>query len=571
MLPSVCTRIFRSTALLCRSLSQGRSNVFIDETFLDGGSSAGRTASGDEEIIGSPVLYGAGQRRRGRPPAAWADHQPTARTASSSRDIDLTRAIMEAQEVSQVISLMQSHSTNFNPIHISATLTRLASLVALRGSNVDPGTGTEPDDVHLSVNASLELLSSVAKMQLTTFQPRQLANCSWAAAKLISAGVADHAPMRALASVLLTEAALPGRLNGIQPGEVSLLAWSAHTMKLVNQDLLAALEAAALAAASLSGAITFRFFKDHELVNLLLPFASWIPYSPTSGSQKDNGLLSMVCSDVVRESRLSSMDARHVRSLAYVYAALRFEDMEFSSQLAARMKLVIDQCSPLHLPGVLHSLLLLKCRSHDPAFIIDMMRRIAAAAQIEPPLSESLFGGGYHSSRVSALSLSPLLPILQQETIQALGTPGGHSDHTFVMAVHSFIETVSPAIIQGRSALDAAHALLLLLQASAEDTTDTSSADTTDITTGDSVLMQFATLLVSQTSALASLPIDILRSLVIFTERFVTKTRQKPDAEAVVRVYCFALRTSCLSRLAEFHPADHSELLKCLMLPVSAV
>jgi len=164
----------------------------------------------------------------------------------------LTRRIKEHVFGAEgALRIVREHEHALNPIHFSAILTRLASASpspchhrissSVQSVTFQQTSGQE----ELALNATFTLLERKLPGQLSLFKARQLANCCWGIAKLISRCRISLETASPLALEILKQASKPGSLAGADATDLSLIAWCAKTIRHNDERLLGALEEAA--------------------------------------------------------------------------------------------------------------------------------------------------------------------------------------------------------------------------------------------------------------------------------------------------------------------------------------
>lgn len=306
---------------------------------------------------------------------------------------------------------------------------------------------------------------------------------------------------------------------------------------------------------SATSSLLVETFKDHELINLLIPVTS-LPRPPLDSPRliAESLFLSRICSDMLQRGRLAELEARHLQALAFVCASLRYEDADFAFHLTQRAKALVPQCSPLVLCQLLKSLLLLKGRVINPDAIGDIIKRL------EMSISSGAIGSG--EGGVNVQHIGPLLPVLCIEAEEAMKADGVGRDEAFLSSVRALTGTVSSAVIQRGGVINISYAFLLLLMS---------------LPGGGSTSMELVVLSLAKKLALelslssAPLPIEALRKLVFAFGRFASVMQPLwVESQPIIRSLASALRASCLSRLPEFDPEERPEILQSLILAAEA-
>lgn len=143
----------------------------------------------------------------------------------------------------EALQMIRDHERLLNPIHFSAILTRMASMSSPRHQTSKGQQPQKSSDIEeqSARDATIKLLERNFQRQLLSVQARQLANCCWGIAKLISHGKISMETAYPLAAQLFQHAARSGSLAGADATDLSLIAWSAYSIQHYDGQLLDAL------------------------------------------------------------------------------------------------------------------------------------------------------------------------------------------------------------------------------------------------------------------------------------------------------------------------------------------
>lgn len=530
----------RLSFLTSRYASSISSTQFVDDSFFDDGSSpsigrsrgqdgtadtaGGQRAHAPQQIHGSHAAN-RHQHHAPHPRHIHGQQHAVSEGRQQPAEIILTKMIKACSGPSDVLLLVRKQDNILNPIHISAFLTRLAaSSTSPSGRRATPGG--DVDEERLTLHTILAFLTAATQNQLPFFEARQLANSAWGIAKMVSSGMATMETASPLVSILMQQASGPGGLSGVQPSELSLLAWAAFTMRHHDPQLL---ESLAKATVNLDISI----LKDHEAVNLLRPFAAAKHPSPR--------LLGLLCSHLLGSRRLEAMDARLVQQLSFACSSMQCSDADFVSGLASRAAQLLDQYSPVQLCGLVASLSGMRCSNEE--LYCGAAGRVMAALQ----------SGSEMEPRHMSLLLLGLFSAFDRNGSDGLR-----------LVTNSLTDAALPTLLKSSRLKDCARAVLAL---------------SAGLEAGNAPLAEGLRIMISRLTAnlqrgSEQMPASLIASLIRSLPAIMRSTAVHAAGQEVVASheegtdldsYSAALRHVALSRLGEFPADERPALLKALL------
>ena len=537
---------WRTTTRLSFLTSRSASSIsstqqFVDDSFFEGGSRSGgrgRSHDGTEDTAGGRQAHAPQQIHRQHAGAQYLHHAPRGqrgqRTGISEArqqpaDVILTKTIKACAHPSDVLLLVRKQDNTLNPIHISAILTRLAASSASPGGLRDnPGGPEHASEERLVIHTIIAFLAAATQNQLPLFRARQLANSAWGIAKMVSSGTAAMDTASPLVSLLMQQATKPRGLSGVQPSELSLLAWAAYALKHHDALLLESLAEAAVK-------LDIRDLKDHEVVNLLRPFAAAKHASPK--------LLGLLCSHLRGSRRLEGMDARLVQLLSFACSSMQCSDAGFISSLSSRAAELLDQYSPMQLCGLVASLSDMQCSNYE--------LYCGAAGRVTAALRSGMEVDPRHVSLM-------LLGLFSASTRDQNGSEG------LRLLTNSLADAALPTVLKSSGMKDCARAVLAL-SAGLE-------AGNGPLAAGLSIMVPRLTACLQQGSEMVPVKLmaSLIRSLPGFMRSMAVHAAGQGEVAsheegATLESYSAVLRQVALSRLGEFPAEERPALLKALL------